>query len=85
MGALQLPRHRPGAGLDRPRSRRRGSTRDGDVERREVPRRRSRRFASCCARYRPVPVPGLPRFSGGAVGYLGYDLVRLFESCRDAP
>src|SRR5207245_9880247 len=23
-----------------------------------------------------VPVPGLPRFTGGAVGYLGYDLVR---------
>ncbi len=30
-------------------------------------------------RYRPVPLPGLPRFSGGAVGYLGYDLVREFE------
>src|SRR5437867_11103660 len=26
-----------------------------------------------------VPVPGLPRFTGGAVGYLGYDLVRSFE------
>jgi len=25
------------------------------------------------------PVPGLPRFSGGAVGYLGYDLVRDME------
>jgi anthranilate synthase component I len=30
-------------------------------------------------RYRPVAVPGLPRFSGGLVGYLGYDLVRFFE------
>jgi anthranilate synthase component I len=29
--------------------------------------------------YRPVQVPGLPRFFGGAVGYLGYDLVRFFE------
>ena len=29
--------------------------------------------------YHPVPVPGLPRFVGGAVGYLGYDLVRHFE------
>lgn len=27
----------------------------------------------------PVPVPGLPRFYGGAVGYLGYDLAREFE------
>jgi anthranilate synthase component 1 len=30
-------------------------------------------------RYRPVPVEGLPRFFGGAVGYLGYDMVRYFE------
>ncbi|MFQ5665644.1 MAG: anthranilate synthase component I [Candidatus Binatia bacterium] len=30
-------------------------------------------------RYRPVPVKGLPRFSGGLVGYLSYDLVRFFE------
>ncbi len=31
------------------------------------------------AEYRPVTVPGLPRFVGGAVGYLGYDVVRSFE------
>ena len=30
-------------------------------------------------RYNPVAVPGLPRFSGGLVGYLGYDTVRFFE------
>jgi anthranilate synthase component 1 len=30
-------------------------------------------------RYRPVPVPGLPRFAGGFVGYLSYDIVRSFE------
>jgi anthranilate synthase component I len=29
--------------------------------------------------YRPVTVPNLPRFVGGAVGYLGYDLVKTFE------
>jgi anthranilate synthase component 1 len=29
--------------------------------------------------YRPVPVRGLPRFCGGAVGYLSYDVVRQFE------
>jgi anthranilate synthase component 1 len=28
---------------------------------------------------RPVSLPGLPRFVGGAVGYLGYDTVRAFE------
>jgi anthranilate synthase component 1 len=31
------------------------------------------------ARYRAAPLPGLPRLSGGAVGYLGYDVVRFFE------
>ncbi|MBX9658921.1 MAG: anthranilate synthase component I [Nitrospiraceae bacterium] len=30
--------------------------------------------------YRPVTVPGLPRFVGGAVGYLGYDMVSTFEN-----
>jgi anthranilate synthase component 1 len=31
------------------------------------------------SQYRFVPVPGLPRFSGGAVGYIGYDVVRFIE------
>lgn len=31
------------------------------------------------AKYQPVRVPGLPRFVGGAVGYLAYDVVRYFE------
>lgn len=31
------------------------------------------------ARFSPVEVEGLPRFFGGAVGYLGYDMVRHFE------
>lgn len=30
-------------------------------------------------RYRQAPVPDLPPFSGGAVGYIGYDAVRYFE------
>ena len=30
-------------------------------------------------RYQLVSVPGLPRFHGGAVGYLAYDAVRYFE------
>jgi anthranilate synthase component 1 len=38
------------------------------------------------ARYTPVELPGLPRFFGGAVGYLGYDMVRFFERLpSDAP
>ncbi len=31
------------------------------------------------SRYRPVSPAGLPRFFGGAVGYLSYDMVRYFE------
>jgi anthranilate synthase component I len=27
----------------------------------------------------PAAIPGLPRFAGGAVGYLGYDVARFFE------
>ncbi len=36
-------------------------------------------------RHPPVEVPGLPRFTGGAVGYLGYDIVRSLESLPDPP
>jgi anthranilate synthase component 1 len=31
----------------------------------------------------PAQVPGLPRFTGGAVGYLHYDAARLFERLPD--
>ena len=34
----------------------------------------------CCAATRRSRCPGLPRFTGGAVGYLGYDVVRTIES-----
>jgi anthranilate synthase component 1 len=30
-------------------------------------------------KYRPVPVEGLPRFHGGMVGYLSYEVARYFE------
>lgn len=33
--------------------------------------------------YQPVPLPELPRFFGGAVGYLGYDMVRHIEELPD--
>ena len=36
------------------------------------------------AGYTPVEVEGLPRFFGGAVGYLGYDMVRHFENLPSA-
>ena len=31
------------------------------------------------AHYNSAPIPGLPRFTGGLVGYLGYETVRHFE------
>ncbi|MCL5024179.1 MAG: anthranilate synthase component I, partial [Nitrospirae bacterium] len=35
------------------------------------------------SKYRPVEVKGLPRFFGGLVGYIGYDMVRFFERVPD--
>ena len=35
------------------------------------------------ARFTPVALPGLPRFVGGLVGYLGYDVIRFFEPKLD--
>jgi len=37
------------------------------------------------AKYRAPHVPGLPRFTGGAVGYAGYDAVRYVEHLPNAP
>ncbi len=35
------------------------------------------------AGYKPVAIEGMPYFHGGAVGYVGYDHVRFFESIPD--
>ena len=35
------------------------------------------------AGYRPAPVDGLPRFYGGAVGYMSYDMIRQIEAIPD--
>ncbi|MCW3041408.1 MAG: anthranilate synthase component [Solirubrobacterales bacterium] len=37
------------------------------------------------ARYRQAPLDDLPPFSGGAVGFFGYDLVRTVETTLGAP
>jgi anthranilate synthase component 1 len=34
---------------------------------------------------RVAEIPGVPRFTGGALGFLGYDVVRGIESLPDAP
>ncbi|MBI4241194.1 MAG: anthranilate synthase component I, partial [Candidatus Rokubacteria bacterium] len=38
-----------------------------------------RALRNLLGRFHPVAVPGLPRFQGGAVGYLAYDVVRHVE------
>jgi len=42
-------------------------------------------LASLMRRHAPAPVPGLPRFTGGAVGFLGYDVVRTIERLPSPP
>src|SRR6188474_2326563 len=36
-------------------------------------------------RYRAVPVPGLPRFTGGAVGFIGYEFIHDVEPVVPRP
>jgi len=53
-----------------------------ELENRGRPKRRARlldALREITSQYKPVAAPGLPPFCGGAVGYLGYDLVRQFE------
>src|SRR5262249_55699075 len=47
----------------------------------------TRALAEMMSDFKPVPTPGLPRFWGGAVGWIGYDCVRAFEDlpARDKP
>jgi anthranilate synthase component 1 len=39
----------------------------------------------CMRKYRPVPVPGLPRFTGGAVGFIGYEFIHDVEPVVPRP
>lgn len=59
-----------------------GKTRALEVPADSDPLRELERVMS---RYRPVTVDGLPMFCGGAVGYLGYDMVRFFEPTVPVP
>jgi len=36
------------------------------------------------SRFRPAQVPGVPRFYGGAIGYMGYDVIRHIERLPDS-
>ena len=42
-------------------------------------------LAEVMARWQPVSVPGLPRFWGGAVGWIGYEVVTAFERLATRP
>jgi anthranilate synthase component 1 len=42
-------------------------------------------LAGLLSEYQFVPVEGLPRFCGGAVGFMGYDVVRFFERLPGQP
>ena len=47
--------------------------------------RRKQNILPHLARYRAPSLPGLPRFTGGAVGYAGYDTVRYVERLPHPP
>jgi anthranilate synthase component 1 len=56
----------------------------GALERRHYPSGQEQAFfddlRQTMEKFKPVSIPGLPPFSGGAVGYFGYDMVRLVEN-----
>lgn len=61
---------------------------DSGVEQRHYGTDRREEFfndlRSTMDRFKSVSVEGLPPFSGGAVGYFGYDMVRLIEDVPDS-
>ncbi|MGE0354879.1 MAG: anthranilate synthase component I family protein [Gemmatimonadales bacterium] len=42
-------------------------------------------MAATLRRYPPFSIPGLPRFAGGLVGYIGYDVIRTIERLPAPP
>ena len=64
--------------------------REVEIEDRKSGRKETRKgspiaeLRSLLAQFRSVHVDGLPRFTGGAVGYVGYDAARLIEDIPDS-
>jgi anthranilate synthase component I len=54
-------------------------TRDDKTEKHSFERDPLETIKKILSVYRPVPDASLPRFYGGAVGFMGYDVVRFFE------
>ena len=82
-GALHVPRVRARRAAGRS-SGRQASRSSGAGSSSRAPGRSSRRRSSASSGgERFVPDPDLPPLAAGAVGYLGYDAVRLFEEIPD--
>lgn len=58
------------------------TTRNGSVTARTVQGDPLVMVREMLSQYRAVELPGLPRFIGGAVGFLNYDMVRHFDRIR---
>jgi anthranilate synthase component I len=58
--------------------------RAGETSRRRDGVNPLRELRTLLASFKPSRAPGLPRFYGGAVGFLGYDMVRFIEDIPDA-
>ena len=74
-----------GAGAQRVFRVRRGvaSVQEGEAPERVLPGAPLDALRSIWRGRRPVPLPGLPRFTGGLVGFFSYDFVRSFERLPD--
>ena len=60
-------------------------TRAGKKQKTQFDRDPLEALKTLLAEYQPVPDPSLPRFFGGAVGFMGYDVVRFFEDLPTRP
>ena len=59
-------------------------TKNGATERRDQVDDPFEELKKLMAGFHPVSVEGLPRFHGGAVGFISYDMVRFFEKLPDS-
>ena len=59
------------------------TVRNGATDRRDEVEDPFEELKKLMAEFRPVKVEGLPRFHGGAVGFVSYDMVRFFEQLPD--
>ena len=88
VGRFSFLGHRAVPAASRPGAARSSVTDAGDaadataVHARRPARRARERWSNATAR---STLPGLPRFTGGAVGYAGYDTVRYVERLPNAP